>query len=461
MTPVQGADPCFDAVAALVSAQTGLLLSPACRDGIESSARRLMARAGIADQLDYLSRLKTVPSALDELISECTVGETYFFREPSHFDFIRDEAIPALRRLRGVNHVLRFWSAGCASGEEAYSLAILLAEMGLQSQARILATDISKAALSRAETGIYGAWSLRGDAAQRAAPYLRVVGNRFELVASLRRQVEFAQLNLAQDVYPSVATKTAGMDLVLCRNVLIYLDAEPVRAVARRLHASLAAGGFLITGASDPLLSEHAPFETLMSPVGVLYRKRVEPGQDSEMVPAMMQPAAGVGASAAAVAPANPAGPGWPEPKRLLPGPVSVERPPLSAQRPTALDEARADPRADDAAPARQPAPVEVAFLQAARLMSQGDYAEADRALRRVLYLDPTLAVVHFLHGAALQRLGRLADAARSYRNARDIAARRPPEEVLPLADGECASQLAAAAAAQLAALEMAHGPVP
>ncbi|HEX5959456.1 MAG TPA: hypothetical protein VFY92_12480, partial [Hyphomicrobiaceae bacterium] len=79
MTPVQGADPCFDAVAALVSAQTGLLLSPACRDGIESSARRLMARAGIADQLDYLSRLKTVPSALDELISECTVGETYFF----------------------------------------------------------------------------------------------------------------------------------------------------------------------------------------------------------------------------------------------------------------------------------------------------------------------------------------------------------------------------------------------
>lgn len=467
MTLIRCADPWSDAVAELVGAQTGLLLSQAFRDQIESSARKVMAKAGIADQPAFLRRLQTDPSLLDELISECTVGETYFFREPGHFAFIRDEAIPALRGLRGVNHLLRIWSAGCSSGEEAYSLAILMEEMGLRSQARILATDISKAALRRAETGVYSAWSLRGDGAQRAAPYLRRTGGRFEVAPSLRRQVEFAYLNLAQDVYPSLATRTVGMDLVLCRNVLIYLDVETVRAAARRFHAALAPGGFLITGPSDPVLTDHAPFETLMCPVGMLYRKRVESGQDAAM-------RSGAGASATAVAPESWAAPSSVEPGWIVSEAATVDRSSPLVQEPAALAGPRAELQAAGRAQAVQPddpsaiataagtsASVETAFLEATLLMSQGRYAEADRALRRVLYLDPTLAVVHFLRGAALQRLGRLADAARAYRNAHDIAANRPADEILPLADGECASQLARAAAAQLGALEMTQSRAP
>src|SRR3546814_526285 len=118
-------------------------------------ARRIMARIGIVDPRELVRRLGDEAPLLDELIAESTVGETYFFREPGHFAFIRDEVIPEMRRLRGVDHVLRAWSAGCASGEEPYSLAILFEEMGLASRTHIIATDISRAALLRAHEAVY------------------------------------------------------------------------------------------------------------------------------------------------------------------------------------------------------------------------------------------------------------------------------------------------------------------
>src|SRR5262245_45732121 len=168
----------FEAVAQLVGRRTGLALTGR-RDSAEQGIRRALARARTADLDRYLERLAAEDALLDDLVGELTVGETYFFREPAQFQFLRREALPALKRRAEQGHVVRVWSAGCASGEEAYSLAILLEEAGLGEQVSLLATDISRAALARARQAVYGTWSLRGDGAVWALPYLRREGNQY------------------------------------------------------------------------------------------------------------------------------------------------------------------------------------------------------------------------------------------------------------------------------------------
>src|SRR4051812_1125694 len=155
-----------------------------------------MSRAGSADAVRYHELIAADPAALDDLIVELTVGETYFLREPGQFEFIRREVLPEVRRRKGADAVIRAWSAGCASGEEAYSLAILFEQEGLASQTHILATDISRAALAKARQSVYSSWSLRGEGARIAEGYLSPRGDRFVLDERIRRRVSFEYLNL-------------------------------------------------------------------------------------------------------------------------------------------------------------------------------------------------------------------------------------------------------------------------
>ncbi len=226
-------NPAFAGLADLLATRTGLAFAPDRRPGAETGIGRAMARAGETDAASYRRRVAREPDLLDDLIVELTVGETYFFREPGQFEFLRRTALPEIRRMRGDGHAIRAWSAGCASGEEAYSLAMLLDREGLAGPIPVLATDISRAALDKARRASYTDWSLRGDDSAAARPYLRPEGGRHVVVEAIRRRVVFESLNLALDAYPSYATGTCGIDLILCRNVLIYLDPETVRAVAR------------------------------------------------------------------------------------------------------------------------------------------------------------------------------------------------------------------------------------
>jgi chemotaxis protein methyltransferase CheR len=470
MTSAFSTDPGFAAVTDLVRAHFGLIFAAARSAEVEAGLRKVMAKIGIDDLTEFFDRLQAQTSLLDDLIAELTVGETYFFRDPGHFSFIRHEIVPQMRCLRGMDHVLRVWSAGCASGEEAYSLAILVEELGLAGQAQILATDISRAQLARARLATYGAWSIRGDGARLVGRYLRRTGDRFQLAERFRRRVKFAYLNLAQDSYPSDVTKTSGMDLVLCRNVFIYLDTKTVSAIARRLYDSLAAGGFLITGASDPLLTEHAPFEILTTPAGAIYRRPLLP--EPRILPS---PPASAGSPmpAALVQASEPCSPTVPAMDTLAEARealaqsdgkqvVELTNPPTADVAATVLrvralanlsDVETAAATAADAA-ARHPVSIEMGFLHATLLMNLDRYAEAASTLRRVLYLDPSLAIAQFALGATLCRLGNFGGAARAYRNARDLAARHSPEEILTLSDGERAGRLAAAAATQMAKFE-------
>ncbi|HEY6838762.1 MAG TPA: protein-glutamate O-methyltransferase CheR [Geobacteraceae bacterium] len=206
---------------------------------------------------------------VETLAGTVTVGETYFWREEKSLDALREEVIPALMRARsGDERHLRIWSAGCSSGEEPYSIAILLHRMGTALRdwrVTIHATDINPRALARAREGIYGEWSFRTTPAWvRNGYFRRRSDGKLEVIPEIRTMVEFAYLNLADDVYPLLFNNTNAMDLILCRNVLMYFAPELAQKVVSRFHRCLVAGGWLVVSPCEisPQLSRASERET-------------------------------------------------------------------------------------------------------------------------------------------------------------------------------------------------------
>jgi len=449
--------PTYEAIARVVNGRAGLTLALRA-ESAEAGIRRAMARAGLRDMVHYRGLLEVDADAFDDLIVELTVGETYFFREAAHFAFIHRVMLPELRKRRGEDHRIRSWSAGCASGEEAYSLAMTFAEAG--APASVLATDISKTALTLARAATYGAWSLRVDGSA-ALRHLEETPAGYVVSERIRQMVTFEQLNLALDVYPSFTTRIWGLDLILCRNVLIYLDRDTVRAVARRLRASLANGGWLLTSASDPPLHAEG-LEAIVTEAGVFYRRT-----ERRSVARMASPVLPIVRS---IEPRpHPPGPlpAAPPMAEAADAPVPAPPPGLSLARDRTnetgetvvgiralanLDIERAE-RACAEANARNAMSPELRHLWALLLVELGRDDEAAREARRALFLDRSLAVAHFTLGAILHRHGDEEGARRAYRQARDLCAARPPDELVPLADGERCGRLAEAAEVHMALL--------
>jgi chemotaxis protein methyltransferase CheR len=456
-------DPAFQRVAALLGDRTGLAFSPARVADAEAGIRRAMARAGTAEVTAYLQSLEGGRVRLDDLIAELTVGETYFFREPLQWQVLREEVLPGLVRLRPPDHVLRVWSAGCASGEEAYSLAILMDELGLGDRCQILATDLSGPALERAAGAQYGPWSLRGVEPTRLPRHFSSEGSRWRLREHLRQRVRFERLNLASDSYPSFRTGTWRMDLILCRNVLIYLDDATVRRVARHLGDCLAPGGWLLTGASDPSVNEDGKLEAITTPAGILHRRPAPSPSPSPVPPAPPSPPSGHGSGAAAPSPlaSSPTDALSEARAAFARGEYGLARGLTSAlpDAAAAVLGVRAAANQHDAAAAARlaassiahhPSCLELHLLHAVLLIELGSHAEAAQASRRALYLDRSLAMGHYLLGTALALAGEAPAASKAFRNARDQCARLPPDQPVPFGDGQRAARLAEAAEVQL-----------
>ena len=173
-----------------------------------------------------LEQSRTDSPLWDRVISGLTVGETYFMRDSAQFAALRQDILPELIRRRQKERRLRIWSAGCASGEEPYSLAMVLSELipdWERWSVLILGTDINKQSLARARQGLYKKWSFRQCDPGVSGRYFTPQEQRFQIKPDIARRVSFAYLNLAEDTYPSLITNTCAMDLILCRNVAIYL----------------------------------------------------------------------------------------------------------------------------------------------------------------------------------------------------------------------------------------------
>jgi len=231
---------------------------------------------------------------MERLIHTLTIGETHFFRDEAQFDALATRVLPAIiDRKRAtaaavdpkIQPQLRIWSAGCATGEEPYSLAILLKEL-LPDIDRwhilILATDINQDSLTSAREGLYSEWSFRETQAKALRPrfftYVPATksqsgAGRYRLRDDIRPMVTFASLNLIEDDYPAIHNNTVSMDLILCRNVTIYFTEEATRQIVQRFYEVLVEGGWLVVGHSEPSPVIYRTFQTRAFSNTLLYQK--------------------------------------------------------------------------------------------------------------------------------------------------------------------------------------------
>jgi chemotaxis protein methyltransferase CheR len=252
---------------------TGVRLSSGARNRVPDALTRAMDAQRVTDPDRLLARLREPGVGLQltsHIVGELTTKETYLFRDPHQFDCLADTLLPQLRAsLEPIGPTLRVWSAGCATGEEAYSIAMLLANAGI-TQAVVLGTDLSDEAIERARTGVATEMRLAPDA-QRYAPLVRRCIRDSDagpiIAENVRLMVRFAVHNILRDPVP------AGQHLILCRNVMIYMPAAEQRMLVGALWRALAPGGLLLLGEAELLHVMKHDFERAPCESAIIYRR--------------------------------------------------------------------------------------------------------------------------------------------------------------------------------------------
>ncbi len=429
-------------------------------------------------------------SRIEILASHLTVGETYFFRERQSFDLLETRVLPELiDRRRMSERRLRIWSAGCCTGEEPYSIAILLKRLipDLEDwQITVLATDINPQFLKKAVDGIYGEWSFRGVPPELKTRYFAKRHNgQLEILSEIKRIVTFSYLNLMEDSYPSLLNNTNAMDLIFCRNVLMYFGSERAKQVIHKFHLSLLDGGWLIVSPCETSHVLYRQFVAVNFPHAILYKKdsqqisvgshhrlevptqaslesispmsfRAEPESQIRIVEPLKESAALDSAE-----PKNPESEPalyskclflyeqgfYEQAAEMLVTLVARD----SSDGKAASLLARVYANQGKLAEASRCAEQAVAadrmnpschILQATILQEQGAVTEATRALERALYLEPDLVLAHFTLGNIARRQEKVLEAARHFSNVKTLLSAYPAERVLPEFDGLTAGRL-------------------
>ncbi len=229
----------------------------------------------------YLRNDSDGPREFARLIDELTTNETYFFRELNQLKALMTEVIPELllqRRANGTSSPLTIWSAGCSSGEEPYTIVMMAREAGIEPgrDIRVYASDISRAMLKKARRGVYREASFRETPEAIRKQYFTTQEGLLRISDDVKRHVDFIHLNLMDD---DKLALLGTMDVVLCRNVIIYFDQDTKRAVIGRFHDKLRPGGYLLLGHSESLINITSSFELKHLKNDLVYRRPV-PGEE-------------------------------------------------------------------------------------------------------------------------------------------------------------------------------------
>ncbi len=457
--------------------------------GMTEAAREL----GFEDTAACIGELLSAPptkAQIEILASHLTVGETYFFREKRTFDVLANGILAELvRSRRGREQRLRFWSAACCTGEEPYSLAMLLHQIIpdlADWHVTILATDINARFLRKAAAGSYGEWSFRDTPVGIKERYFQRTGDgRYAILPEIKKLVNFAHLNLVEDVYPSLATDTNAMDLVFCRNALMYFTPPQIRKVIRNLHHALVEGGWLAVSPSEASHALFPQFVPVNFPGVILYQKC-----DAKLRTAQRWTPAPLSATANFVAPAMEIPSPWaplvqvvvpmePAPAPPPEEPARAETTPTSGATAESLyqqgryadavdmllasiDQNTSEPvafsllaralanqgklidaltwcdrwiAADKLDPAGH-------YLRAVVLLERGDAEQARSSLQRSLYLQPDFVLAHFGLGNLARGRGKSDESQRHFANALRLLGRYQPNDLLPESDGLTAGRL-------------------
>ena len=470
-----------------VEAQLGLHFPKERWRDLERGIAAASRESGYSEAEVFIHWLLSAPltrTQIEGLASHLTVGETYFFREKRSLDILEQQILPELLRARAeTERHVRIWSAGCCSGEEPYSIAMLLDRLIPDFEKwnlTILATDINPRFLRRAAQVIYGAWSFRDTPAWIREQYFdRLQDGRFEIQPRIRRMVTFSYLNLAEDAYPSLVNNTNAMDVILCRNVLMYFAEGRARKVVDKLQRSLVDGGWLITSPTETSNAQFSAFTAVEFPGAFLYRKMAAGGPRTTAVGHQAPWHEEEAAAAHAPAPAEPSVPAAfgvarsafaPEVLRQAGGEQVKEVEDADAREHEERDAPRRRARvcADEGSLAEAIEWCEKAiaadklnpahyYLLAAIEQERGQSETAERSLGRALYLEPDFALAHFALGNLCLSGGRRREARRHFGNALTLLRACPADAVLPEADGLSAGRLAEIIASVQASLPRAH----
>lgn len=490
--PDPAAEPAYAGLKARIIARTGHAYYSDKDDLLLERLYRRMRATG-APNLESYGALLGEPTQGEaewaRLEAEITIGETFFFRYSEQFAALRNTILPDLVASRRSEKRLRIWSAGCSTGAEPYSLAILVREILGEAlpewRVKILGTDISAEAIATARAAEYGRWALRTMPPEERLRYfthlppqpgVRREGG-FALRPEFRAMVRFAQGNLLTVAEPPDGGGE-GYDLILCRNVLIYFDAATVTRVVHGLGRRLRPEGWLLLGHAEPNPTFSAFLDPVSLPGTVAFRPRgsvaVEalpssfpffPPQPHPEGPARndgreegLQPASRSlepSFEAADAAPqdegTNGMSPAF-SPNSGDDGETgTIPQEPLDRVRLLAdAGESGAAWRALREALDADPTNAGLRFYEGLVAASLGREAEAERALRAALYLDRSFVMAHYHLGLLLLGLGRRVEAVRALDNAFALSQSLPPDAVLPEGDGALACDVAAGVSAAL-----------
>jgi chemotaxis protein methyltransferase CheR len=266
----------LDSVIRTLKDRYGLLLRSPDRANLEQFLARRSAIVGGWGPYGALIAGSSPASVAEwhRIIGAMTNTESYFFRDRGQFTLLEQTLLPALIAERRSDRQLRLWSAACASGEEAYSLAILLCELipDLDRwQVMVMGTDINTDALARAERGWFREWSFRAIDPHRWQHYFEPIADGWQIATKVRQLVTFCPFNLARDAWMS--DRDGAVDLILCRNVFIYFDPQAITPALSTFAQALKPGGYLLTGHAELYGQNLGAFDVQLHPQSVVYRR--------------------------------------------------------------------------------------------------------------------------------------------------------------------------------------------
>lgn len=462
----------LEQLAALLLERAGLKIAADGFHGLKLALTERLPALGLTDAEDYVRRLQELAGEheLRSLLPLVTVGKTEFFRDAGQFRALERRIIPdLLAQARQERRKLSIWSAGCATGEEPCSLAMVLAETGAKpEEAEVWATDLNSAAIENAKLGRFPARRMAGVSDDRRRRFFHSSDGGFEAQPGLRAYIRFEAQNLASPVFAHV--RPGSFDLILCRNVIIYFDLPTIRGLMERFLVAMRPGAYLFLGYSESLFRVYEKFEMVEVEGSFVYRRALfSPSKGQKKREQPSPPAASPRGTSSrqtrthskrtALAAREPS-PAIDQNGRLPDSPQERLNGAVRLMGQGKFDAAleavsvltQEDP--DDLAAlltlgnlysllgrptdsretferaiSREPLCVEARIFGGVAALQDGHLEEARSELKKALFLEPTLALGHYLLAQIQERMGDREGATRSYRNA--IAQLRFPQRDL------------------------------
>jgi chemotaxis protein methyltransferase CheR len=445
--------------------------------GVHFTARKFGFNSA-EECIEWLISTPLKRNHIEVLASHLTIGETYFFRETKTFEVLEKYILPELiESVTRLHRPLRIWSAGCCTGEEPYSIAMVLDQLipGYTNRhAMILATDINPVFLKKAKQGVYREWSFRSISPQMKEKYFQKNEEMlYEIDPRIKNLVNFSYLNLVEDDYPNLVNGTNAMDIIFCRNILMYFTVDQMKKVIQRFWPVIIDGGWLIVGSTETANANFPQYSAVNFPGAILYRKEGEmkciedchkisvqsfqtlpdcafslKNRQNRSVPVQDTEAklygSGVGNGSAGIYDMQnkEEGKGKRKIQKQADSEEAMKIEELSktlancgkliealnlCNKAIVLD--RLNPRFH--------------FLRALILEEQGVGSEAIKSLKNALYLDPDYILAHFILGNFNRQGGKIRESNRCFRNTLHLLKQYERDDLLPGSDGITAGRLA------------------